>query len=102
MKKKEKEISEWSNSDLCQWLLSKNYRGISDLCKSTGLNGYDIFYITDAILKDEFQIKKFHERQSFIRCISQLISEHCIIIFNFYSKTYFHRRRLRKCHHNLP
>ena len=72
-----KEISEWSNNDLCSWLIKKSYRGISDLCKSTNINGYDIFYINETILKEEFGIKKFHERQSFIRCIQQLITEHC-------------------------
>lgn len=72
-----KEISEWSNNDLCSWLTSKSYRGISDLTKSTNINGYDIFYINETILKEEFGIKKFHERQSFIRCIQQLIIEHC-------------------------
>lgn len=72
-----KEISEWSNNDLCSWLTSKSYRGIYDLTKSTNINGYDIFYINETILKEEFGIKKFHERQSFIRCIQQLIIEHC-------------------------
>ena len=72
-----KEISEWSNSDLCSWLISRNFRGMAELCKSTGLNGYDLFFITGQILKEEFQIKKFHERQSFLRCVNQLISEQC-------------------------
>ena len=31
----------------------------------------------EQILKEEFQIKKFHERQSFLRCVNQLISEQC-------------------------
>ena len=29
----EKEISEWSCKELCSWLNSNNYRGISDFSK---------------------------------------------------------------------
>ena len=46
-----KEISEWNTSDLCNWLLANKFRGISELCQKYSLSGYDLFYITDDILK---------------------------------------------------
>ena len=50
----QKEISEWSNNELCNWLNSNNYRGIADLFQKYSLTGYDIFYLNDKILKEEF------------------------------------------------
>ena len=48
-----KEISEWNANDLSKWLLDNKYPGISELCINNSISGYDLFYITDDILKNE-------------------------------------------------
>ena len=72
----QKEISEWSNNELCNWLNSNNYRGIADLFQKYSLTGYDIFYLNDKILKEELNLKSFHERHTTLKVINNLIYEH--------------------------
>ncbi len=72
----QKEISEWSNNELCNWLNSNNYRGIADLFQKYSLTGYDIFYLNDKILKEELNLKSFHERHTTLKVINNLIHEH--------------------------
>ena len=71
-----REISEWNTSDLCKWLIDNKYPGISELCQNNSLSGYDLFYITDDILKNEFGLNSFHERKVTMKLIKKLIYEH--------------------------
>ena len=71
-----KEISEWNSTDLSNWLLDNKYRGISELCQKFSLSGYDLFFITDDILKNEFGLSSFHERSVTLKLINKLTSEH--------------------------
>ena len=72
----DKEISEWNSSDLSNWLLDNKYRGISELCQKYCLSGYDLFFITDDILKNELGLSSFHERIVTLKLINKLTSEH--------------------------
>ena len=72
----EKEISEWNSTDLYNWLIDNKYRGISELCQKYSLSGYDLFFITDEILKDELGLSSFHERTVTLKLIKKLTSEH--------------------------
>ena len=40
------------------------------------LTGYDIFFINDKILKDELNLKSFHERHLTLKVVNNLIHEH--------------------------
>ena len=71
-----KEISEWNTKDLTSWLTDNKYPGISELCQNNSLSGYDLFYITDDILKNEFGLASFHERKVTMKLINKLINEH--------------------------
>ena len=71
-----KEISEWNTKDLTSWLTDNKYPGISELCQNNSLSGYDLFYITDDILKNEFGLTSFHERKVTMKLINKLINEH--------------------------
>ncbi|MCQ2817270.1 MAG: hypothetical protein MJ252_08400 [archaeon] len=72
-----KEISEWSCSELCNYLNSKNHRTAAEICQSNSITGYDIFFLNENVVKEEFGIKKFHDRQSFLKHIQPLIYEYC-------------------------
>ena len=71
-----KEISEWNTNDLCNWLLANKFRGISELFQKYSLSGYDLFYIDDEILKNELNLKSFHERKVALKLITKLTYEH--------------------------
>ncbi len=71
-----KEISEWNSADLTNWLIDNKYRGISELCQKYSLSGYDLFFITDDILKNELGLTSFHERIVTQKLIYKLTSEH--------------------------
>ena len=71
-----KEISEWNTTDLCNWLLANKFRGISELFQKYSLSGYDLFYIDDDILKNELNLKSFHERKVALKLIKKLTYEH--------------------------
>ena len=71
-----KEISEWNTKDLASWLTDNKYPGISELCQNNSLSGYDLFYINDDILKNEFGLSSFHERKVTMKLINKLINEH--------------------------
>ena len=70
------EISEWNTTDLCNWLLANKFRGISELFQKYSLSGYDLFYIDDNILKNELNLKSFHERKVALKLIKKLTYEH--------------------------
>ena len=72
----QREISEWNTSDLSKWLMDNKYPGISELCQNNSISGYDLFYITDDILKNELQLNSFHERKVTMKLIKKLIYEH--------------------------
>ena len=46
-----KEIPEWNSTDLSNWLLENKFKKISELCKKYNINGYDLFFINEEILK---------------------------------------------------
>ena len=71
-----REISEWNTSDLSKWLFDNKYPGIYELCQNNSLSGYDLFYITEDTLKNEFGLNSFHERQVTMKLIKKLIYEH--------------------------
>ena len=71
-----KEISEWNVSDLSSWLLANNFRGISELFQKYSISGYDLFYINDDILKNELNLKSFHERKVALKLVKKLTYEH--------------------------
>ena len=71
-----KEISEWNTTDLCNWLLANKFRGISELFQKYSLSGYDLFFIDDDILKNELNLKSFHERKVALKLITKLTYEH--------------------------
>ena len=71
-----KEIPEWNTNDLSNWLLDNKFKKISELCKKFNLNGYDLFFINEEILKTEFGINSFHERISTLKTLKKLIYAH--------------------------
>ena len=71
-----KEISEWNTTDLCNWLLANKFRGISELFQKYYISGYDLFYIDDEVLKNELNLKSFHERKVALKLIKKLTYEH--------------------------
>ena len=72
----DKEISEWNSNDLSNWLLDNKYRGISELCQKYSLTGYDLFFITDEVLKKDLGLSSFHERIVTKKLVNKLTSEH--------------------------
>ncbi len=77
----QKEISEWENEELIQFLYTKNYNILLELCKKYNLNGYDLFFINDKILKEDFNIFNFHERNSILKLIKYIIHNQLKITF---------------------
>ena len=71
-----KDIPEWTSSDLSNWLLDNKFKKISELCKKNNINGYDLFFINEDILKNEFGINSFHERISTLKTLKKLIYAH--------------------------
>lgn len=71
-----KEIPEWNSSDLSNWLLDNKFKKISEICKKYGINGYDLFFLNEEILKTEFGISSFHERISILKTLKKLIYAH--------------------------
>ena len=71
-----KEISEWTTSDLCGWLLDNKFRGISELFQKYSISGYDLFFINDNVLKTELGLSSFHERKVAMKLITKLTNEH--------------------------
>ena len=71
-----KEIPEWTVNDLSNWLLDNKFKKISELCKKNNINGYDLFFINEDILKTEFGLNSFHERISTLKILKKLIYAH--------------------------
>ena len=71
-----KEISEWTTTDLCGWLLDNKFRGISELFQKNSISGYDLFFINDNVLKTELGLSSFHERKVAMKLITKLTNEH--------------------------
>ena len=71
-----KDIPEWSNIDLSNWLLDNKFKKISELCKKNNITGYDLFFINEEILKTEFGLISFHERISTLKALKKLIYAH--------------------------
>ena len=71
-----KEIPEWNSTDLSNWLLENKFKKISELCKKYNINGYDLFFINEEILKNEFGLNSFHERITTFKTLKKLIHSH--------------------------
>ena len=71
-----KEIPEWNSTDLSNWLLDNKFKKISELCKKFNINGYDLFFINEEILKTEFGLNSFHERITTFKTLKKLIYNH--------------------------
>ena len=71
-----KEIPEWSTADLSNWLIDNKCKKISELFKKYNINGYDLFFINEDILKNEFGLNSFHERISTLKTLKKLIYAH--------------------------
>ena len=71
-----KEISEWTSTDLCSWLLDNKFKGISELFQKYSISGYDLFFINDNVLKTELGLSSFHERKVAMKLITKLTNEH--------------------------
>jgi hypothetical protein len=71
------DILNWENSDVTNWLQTKNFKNYVDVFKSNSINGYDLFQITAEDLKNEFKINNYHDRQTLIREIRKLLIESC-------------------------
>ena len=77
----QKEISEWENDELIHYLYSKNYNILLELCKKFNLNGYDLFFINEKSLKEDFNVFNFHERHLILKLIKYLIHNQLKITF---------------------
>ena len=71
-----KEIPEWSTADLSNWLIDNKCKKIAELFKKYNINGYDLFFINEDILKNEFGLNSFHERISTLKTLKKLIYAH--------------------------
>ena len=68
-----KEIPEWTTLDLSNWLLDNKFKKLSEIIKKNNVNGYDIFFINDEILKNEFGLNSFHERITTLKTLKKLM-----------------------------
>ena len=71
-----KEISDWNSTDLSNWFIENKNKKVSEFCKKNNLNGYDLFFINEEILKTDLGINSFHERIMILKTIKKLIYEH--------------------------
>ena len=71
-----KEISDWNSNDLSNWFIENKNKKLSEFCKKNNLNGYDLFFINEEILKSDLGINSFHERIMILKTIKKLIYEH--------------------------
>ena len=56
-----KHYSSLNSEAACKELLDNKYPGISELCINNSISKYDLFYITDDILKNKLGLNSFHE-----------------------------------------
>ena len=76
-----KEIVEWENKEVLQWLDLKNLKNFSDLFSKHRINGYDLCYITNEELKNELGVMKLHDRMKILKEIRKTILQNCMILF---------------------
>ncbi len=75
-----KDLVEWDNNDVCNWLHSRNLRHHIDSFEKSNLTGYDLCYLTKEEIKSEFKIMSFHERINMIKEIRKLVVSYCKVI----------------------
>jgi hypothetical protein len=73
-----KEFYEWSNSDVCNWMHSKNLRTYIERFEQKQISGYDMCFISNEDLKVEFNIANLHERLAILKEIKKLMMEYCM------------------------
>lgn len=76
-----KEISIWSNDDVIIWLKDLSLSIYQDNFQSNKMTGYDLCYLTNAELKDEFKINKYHDRSLIIKSIKEYLLDQCRYYF---------------------
>lgn len=74
-------LYDWDNSDVSDWLESKNYGNYVNNFKDNNINGYDMCFITQDDLKNELRIMNLHERLGIMKEIRKLLLSHCMIHF---------------------
>jgi len=72
-----KELIDWDNQDVCNWLHNRNLRHHIETFEKSNINGYDLCYLTKEELKTEFKIPSFHERITIMKEIRRLAISHC-------------------------
>ena len=82
----QKPLSLFSNSDLLNYLLSNNLQKFSSIVQKFSLNGYDLFYLNEKILKEDFHLTNFHDIHSILKQINILTESQLKILFYSNSK----------------
>ena len=77
----QKPLSLFSNSDLLNYLLSNNLQKFSSIVQKFSLNGYDLFYLNEKILKEDFHLTNFHDIHSILKQINILTESQLKILF---------------------
>ena len=62
----------WTSRRVRAWACDIGYEGASDLFHSHGIDGKDLFMLTDSDLKQELKLEAVHDRKSLRRAIQTL------------------------------
>lgn len=68
-----KEISIWNCDDVLNWLKELNLNNYLETFQNNQLTGYDLCWVTNAELKDELKITKYHDRSLIIKSIKEFL-----------------------------
>ena len=68
-----KEISNWNSEDVINWLRDLNLTHYLESFQMNQLTGYDLCSLTNADLKDELKISKYHDRSLIIKSIKEFL-----------------------------
>jgi hypothetical protein len=74
------EFSKWTNEEILNWLKDIKYSGYIDIFKENEIQGYDLCYIKEEDLLNEFKLTRFHDRMQFFKEIKDILLEKCINI----------------------
>jgi hypothetical protein len=75
--KMSKELYEWQNPDVINWLQVIGFKSYMDNFRSQNITGYDLCFINSEDLKNELRITNLHERLAILKEIRKLILENC-------------------------
>ncbi len=68
-----KDLYDWDNQNITDWLNSKNLRNYTKNFSDNNITGYDLCFITQDDLKNELKIINFHERLNIMKEIRKLL-----------------------------